>query len=162
MKEVIVVMGISGAGKSTVGKALANRMGMPFLDADDFHPRENVMKMSSGQPLDDDDRWPWLAAIVEHILQSHRPCFVLGCSALKESYRLYLAQRLKLHLVYLEITAEEAHRRLKMRKRHFMPATLVQSQLDALEIPSSAFRLSATLNITKSVDLLAEHFSTLQ
>ena len=82
-------MGISGCGKTTIGQALARQISVPFLDADDFHPRENILKMSRGIPLEDEDRWPWLAAIAEYIKQSHREHFVLACSALRTSYRSF-------------------------------------------------------------------------
>lgn len=154
-------MGISGSGKTTLGKALSESLGIPFLDADDFHPRANVMKMSSGQPLTDEDRWPWLASIVEDILHNHRTQFVLGCSALKSIYREYLAQRLNLHLVYLDISLAEAQSRLESRKGHFMPAKLIQSQLDTLEVPADAFTVSAETKLTDSVDLLTLHFRKL-
>lgn len=161
LKQVILIMGISGSGKSTLGKTLAEQMGMPFLDADDFHPKANIMKMSSGQALTDDDRWPWLAAIVEYILNHHRDRFILGCSALKASYRDYLSQRLDIHNVYLEIDFEEAKKRLEQRKGHFMPSNLIQSQLDTLEVPKEALVISAETKITESVEFLASHFRKL-
>lgn len=128
-------MGISGCGKSTVGSRLSKRLGVPFLDADDFHPKSSVVKMSAGQPLTDEDRWPWLGAISQHILDSHRNGFILGCSALKNSYRDYLKQRLDITLVYLKLSEQEAVDRLNQRSDHFMPAGLVRSQLDTLEEP---------------------------
>lgn len=158
LKELIVVMGISGAGKSTIGAALAKKMELPFLDADDFHPRENVMKMSRGQALTDEDRWPWLGAIVQYVLDSHRATHVLACSALKQSYRDYLAQRLKLQVLYLELSREEAIQRLSQRKNHFMPSSLVDSQLNTLEVPSNALSLSATLSPAEIVNTAASHY----
>lgn len=154
-------MGICGSGKTTVGKALSKSLSIPFLDADDFHPRENVMKMSRGEALTDDDRWPWLAAIVEHILNNHRKQFILGCSALKESYRAYLGQRLVIHPVLLELTLEEAKARLEQRKNHFMPSALIQSQLDTLEVPKEAYRIDATTQLEALVDLLHQNFRKL-
>ena len=154
-------MGICGSGKTTVGKALAKSLGIPFLDADDFHPRANVMKMSRGEALTDEDRWPWLAAIVEHILNNHRSEFVLGCSALKNSYREYLSQRLEVHPVLLEITFEEAKARIDQREGHFMPSSLIQSQLDTLEIPDNAFKLKANTMLEDQVDLLHQNFRKL-
>jgi gluconokinase len=118
MKEVILIMGISGSGKSTVGIALSKRLGIPFIDADDFHPKENIMKMSRGLPLTDEDRWPWLASIAEHILNSHRDTFILACSALKQTYRDYLGQRLQLRLVVLQISEKDALERLNQGRRH--------------------------------------------
>lgn len=144
MKELIVVMGICGSGKSTIGQRLAKNLEVPFIDADDFHPQVNVKKMSRGEPLTDDDRWPWLAAIVEYVLDSHRPRIVLACSALKHSYREYLEQRLQLRLLFLDLSREEAIRRLNERQNHFMQANMVDSQLATLERPKNALTLSAT------------------
>lgn len=159
MKELIIVMGISGCGKSTVGAQLAKRMEIPFLDADDFHPTENIKKMSRGIALTDDDRWPWLGAIVEFVLDSHRHQIVLGCSALKASYREYLGQRLRLKIVYLKLTREEAVARLEARTDHFMPVSLIDSQLDTLEPPTNALTLSATRPIEEIVKVAIDHFS---
>ena len=158
LKKLIVVMGISGAGKSTAGEAIARRLEMPFIDADDFHPRENVLKMSRGQALTDEDRWPWLASIVQYVLESHRESWVLACSALKQSYRDYLAQRLEVETVYLELKKEEAERRLQNRANHFMPSTLVQSQLDTLEIPTTGLTVDATLPIERILERTADYF----
>ena len=144
MKELIVVMGISGSGKSTIGRLLASQMELPFIDADDFHPRENISKMSRGEALTDEDRWPWLAAIVQYVLDSHRPTMVLACSALKSSYRDYLGQRLHLKLLFLDLSREEGIKRLTSRKGHFMPSSLIDSQLAALETPEKALIFPAT------------------
>ena len=119
------------------------------------------MKMSRGEALTDEDRWPWLAAIVEHILNNHRSQFILGCSALKESYRTYLGQRLAIHPVLLDLTFEEAKARLDQRKGHFMPSSLIQSQLDTLEVPKEAYRISASTNLEVLVDLLDQNFRKL-
>lgn len=151
-------MGISGAGKSTVGSRLAKHLEIPFLDADDFHPTENIKKMSRGQALTDDDRWPWLGAIVQYVLDSHRQRMVLGCSALKAAYRQYLGQRLQLKVVYLELTREEAIARLESRTDHFMPASLIDSQLDTLEPPTEALTISATTPPEEIVKVVANHF----
>jgi carbohydrate kinase (thermoresistant glucokinase family) len=159
VKELIVIMGISGSGKSTVGKALAKKLELPFLDADDFHPTENIKKMSRGQALTDDDRWPWLAAIVEYVLDSHRPKMVLACSALKQAYRDYLGQRLRLRVVYLELTRAEAIKRLEARKDHFMPVSLIDSQLDTLEVPQVALTINASNKVKEIADTVASHFS---
>lgn len=149
-------MGISGCGKSTLGKQLAEKLGLPFLDADDFHPRENITKMSRGMALTDDDRWPWLASIVEYILHHHRAEFVLACSALKESYREYLSQRLELNIIFLEIDQAEAERRLGFRKNHFMPKDLVSSQLETLERPANALKLSTHQSFESQLQFILE------
>lgn len=138
---VVVVMGVSGSGKSTVGRLLAEALDADFHDGDDFHPPENRRKMASGSPLDDTDRWPWLDAlgrqIDSHLRDGSRA--VLACSALKASYR----DRLRRHgptvrFVHLRGTPELIARRLAGRQGHFMPPELLQSQFDALEEPTDA------------------------
>lgn len=161
MKKVILVMGISGSGKSTVGQALAEVLSLPFIDADDFHPRENLLKMSRGEALTDEDRWPWLASLVEYMLQNHHQKFVLACSALKASYRDYLSQRLSVQPILLSIEQSVAEARLGKRKGHFMPKELVQSQLEALEAPREAKIYQATTSVNDIVKDAAAHFQKL-
>lgn len=151
-------MGISGSGKSTVGMSLSKRLGIPFLDADDFHPKENIMKMSRGLPLTDDDRWPWLASIVEHVLNSHRNIFILACSALKQTYRDYLGQRLQLRLVVLNISEKDALERLSKRKNHFMPSSLIKSQIETLEIPKEALIVESNQQLENIIDFISPYF----
>lgn len=151
-------MGISGSGKSTIGKNLADRLSIPFLDADDFHPSENIKKMSRGVPLDDEDRWPWLGAIVEYVLQAHRNEFVLACSALKQSYRDYLDQRLNNQYLYLKLTQEEGEARLLNRKGHYMPVNLIKSQLNTLEEPINALTFSTASSMPKMTKEAHLHF----
>jgi len=136
----IVVMGVSGAGKSTVGQLLAARLGCPFRDADSFHPPANIAKMKSGAPLTDADRWPWLGAIAAWIAE-HRTAgttCVVTCSALKRAYRDIVtdAQRPDVRLAYLKGGFDLIAARLAARKGHFMPPALLQSQFDALEEPA--------------------------
>lgn len=137
----VVVMGVSGAGKSTVGRLIAARLGCAFRDADSFHPPANVTKMSSGAPLTDEDRWPWLAAIAAWIAE-HRAAgttCVVTCSALKRGYRDIVTegQSKDVRLVYLKGDFGLIEARLKARRGHFMPPALLQSQFDALEEPSA-------------------------
>jgi carbohydrate kinase (thermoresistant glucokinase family) len=139
-------MGISGSGKSTLGQSLAKEHGLPFLDADDFHPKENILKMSRGIPLDDEDRWPWLAAIVEYVQQSHRHEFVLACSALKKDYRAYMAQKIDCQYLLLHISEAVATKRLQNRKGHFMKSNLVKSQLQTLEVTDEVQTIQAELS----------------
>lgn len=129
----VVVMGVSGSGKSTVGAALAARLGVPFVDADALHPPANVAKMTAGQPLDDDDRYPWLEKVGEW-LADHRDGAVASCSALKRKYRDQLrAHCPDVEFVHLSGSAELIGGRLAARTGHFMPAALLRSQLDTLE-----------------------------
>ncbi|WP_339608903.1 gluconokinase, GntK/IdnK-type [uncultured Roseivirga sp.] len=157
MKKLIVIMGISGSGKSTVSEALSKSLHLPYLDADDFHSKANLMKMSSGIPLTDEDRWPWLASIVEHILNTHRSEFILACSALKQSYRDYLSQRLAITWVFLEVTEDEALSRLANRKPHYMQASLIQSQLVTLETPKTAITINAKNKISAIINEIEVH-----
>ena len=135
---VLVVMGVSGSGKSSVGSRLAQRLGWDLAEGDDFHPAANVAKMAAGQPLTDADREPWLAAVAAWIdaeLQAGRRG-VITCSALKRSYRDRL-RRADVRFVYLRVARAELERRLANRPGHFMPASLLDSQLAALEPPGA-------------------------
>lgn len=129
----VVVMGVSGTGKSTVGAALADALGVPFVEGDDLHPAANVAKMAAGIPLTDADRAPWLDAVAAAL---DRPV-VVACSALKRRYRDRLREAAPgLALVYLHGTAELLAARMEGREGHFMPTALLQSQLDTLEEPA--------------------------
>ncbi|HYF08610.1 MAG TPA: gluconokinase, partial [Acetobacteraceae bacterium] len=127
----IVVMGVSGCGKSTVGALLAARLGWPFEDGDAFHPPANIAKMSAGQPLTDEDRWPWLAAIAARIARARRDGagVVIGCSALRRAYREALRDgHADVAFLHLSGTPELIMARQAARQGHFMPATLMASQ----------------------------------
>jgi carbohydrate kinase (thermoresistant glucokinase family) len=137
----IVVMGVSGAGKSTVGRLIAARLDCPFRDADSFHPPANIEKMSRGEPLTDEDRWPWLQAIAAWIAE-RRAAGTIGvvtCSALRRRYRDLLTdhQRADVRLVHLKGDFDLIAARLAARKGHFMPPALLRSQFDALEEPGA-------------------------
>jgi len=144
---IVVVMGVAGAGKTTVGQAVATALGVPFLDADAFHPPANVAKMAAGVALDDADRAPWLCAIAA-ALAAAEPATgaVLACSALKERYREVLAAGLQLppRWIYLAAPREVLAARLTRRSGHFMPPSLLDSQLDTLEPPDNALLVDAT------------------
>ena len=128
MSSPIVVMGVSGSGKSTVGAALAQRLRVPYADADDFHPPANVEKMSSGEALDDDDRYPWLEAIGEW-LATHPGGGVMSCSALKRKYRDQLREHCgEIEFLHLYGSTEVIGKRQASRPGHFMPASLLESQ----------------------------------
>jgi gluconokinase/shikimate kinase len=136
-RPVLVLMGVSGCGKSTIAGVLAGRLGWDLAEGDDMHPRANVDKMAAGHPLDDADRWPWLdqvAAWITDHTTSGRPG-VVTCSALKRSYRDVLRGE-RVAFVYLAGTREQIADRLAVRHGHFMPATLLNSQFDALEPPA--------------------------
>jgi gluconokinase len=134
---VVVVLGVSGSGKTTVGTELAKQWGVPFADADDFHPLANVRKMAEGIPLTDADRWPWLQAMAAWI-DNQPGNAVLACSALHRSYRDYLAKDRPVRMVYLKISPELAAARVAHRSGHFFPPSLIASQFADLEEPSAA------------------------
>jgi gluconokinase len=130
----VVIMGVSGCGKSSVGSALASLLGVPFVDGDSFHSAENVVKMSAGIPLDDHDRWPWIDAIGVWAAQQRSTGAVIACSALRRRYRDRLRDAAgEVVFVHLHAPLEVISVRVAARGDHFMPARLVESQFDALE-----------------------------
>ncbi|MGJ8682640.1 gluconokinase [Paraglaciecola sp.] len=142
---IYIVMGVSGCGKSTVGSLLADKLGLSFFDADDFHPVENVNKMASGQPLDDNDRAPWLSLLADKIVQwEQNGGAVLACSALKQTYRDLLCSTTNqvVSFIYLHGEKSVLHSRLTSRESHFMPDSLLDSQLQTLEAPTEALTVS--------------------
>ena len=152
---IVVVMGVSGSGKTTIGTALAKRLGWPFLDGDDWHPPANVVKMAAGTPLSDEDRWPWLDRLNAE-LRAHEAkgdSVVLACSALKQAYRDRLARGL-VHwkLVFLHGSFELLRRRIEERKHRYMPASLLQSQFATLEPPANAFHIDVAEPLEQSVE----------
>ncbi|WP_237318779.1 gluconokinase [Streptomyces sp. JJ36] len=134
MNSLVVVMGVSGSGKTTVGEELAGRLAVPFAEADDFHPAASITKMSSGTPLDDEDRRPWLDAIARWLGAHTDEGGVVACSALRRRYRDRLrASAPETVFVHLDGPEELIAERLRRRKGHFMPAELLRSQFEALE-----------------------------
>jgi gluconokinase len=157
MVSPIVVMGVSGSGKSTVGAALAQRLRVPFADADDFHPPANIAKMTAGEPLDDDDRYPWLEAIGEW-LAAQRTGAVMSCSALKRKYRDQLrAHRSDVEFLHLAGSPEVIARRQASRPGHFMPAALLASQFDTLE-PLQDDERGSTIDVAQDIDAIVESY----
>ena len=145
-------MGVSGSGKSTVGKLVANRIGGVFLDGDDLHSAANIKKMRHGIPLEDEDRWPWLDRIVQSIQDRIMDQYVVvACSALKKSYRARLSS-IPYHLVYLEGEQELIKSRLLCRNGHFMPNDLIDSQFADLEMPNDALVAQAKLPLEMIVE----------
>ncbi len=153
---LVVVMGVTGSGKSTVGAALATRLGVPFADADDFHPPANVAKMSAGVPLDDADREPWLRAIGEWLAARAGTGGVVSCSALRRAYRDALREHAPdAYFVHLHGDRETVRRRVAGRAGHFMPTSLVESQFAALE-PLGEDERGVVLPLDTPVDDLVE------
>jgi gluconokinase len=156
----VIVMGVTGSGKTTVGRLLAERMNWSFFDADDFHPPANVEKMRRGQPLDDADRLPWLEklhALMDDELQAGRS-LVLACSALRQRYRdTLVSSASQVLFLYLRISPETARTRLEARGGHYMPAALVPSQFEALEEPEQAIVVDGELAPTEAVSVAVQY-----
>lgn len=150
-------MGVSGSGKSTVGAALAEHLGVPFADADAFHPQANIAKMTAGTPLTDDDRYRWLKACGQWLAQ-HTDGGVLSCSALKRRYRDQLRSHCpRVEFLHLTGSPEVIGRRQASRPGHFMPATLLQSQFAALE-PLGTDEHGLALDVGENVESIIETF----
>ncbi len=155
----ILVMGVTGSGKTTIGKSLSDALGWPFYDADDFHSAENIRKMTSGVPLTDEDRLPWLndlhQLIAEHSEQ--RSDGVLACSALKQKYRDILCADNNVEVVYLKAQPELIRSRLDRRHGHYMPPELIASQFRDLEEPQEALTVEAAWPTTHAVAVIRSH-----
>jgi gluconokinase len=157
MTDPIVVMGVSGSGKSTVGAALAGRLGVPFEDADDLHPPANIAKMTRGEALDDDDRWPWLERIGQW-LADHAEGGVIACSALKRKYRDQLRHHCHaVEFLHLEGGRDVIERRQASRPGHFMPSSLLTSQFATLE-PLAPDERGVVVDVSGSVDEIVEGY----
>jgi gluconokinase len=154
-RAVIVIMGVSGCGKTTVGQALAGALGLPFVEADALHGLHNIQKMRAGQPLTDEDRAPWLAAVGRTLADvGHYPDgLVITCSALRRAYRDQLRQAAAgLLWVFLDVPQAVAEQRLRARPHHFMPASLVPSQFATLECPGPDEADVVTIDADAAVD----------
>ncbi len=139
IRRPIIVMGVAGCGKSSVGMRLAETLGLPYQEGDDLHPQANIAKMSAGTPLNDDDRWPWLDRIGEILTEHAASGIVLTCSSLKKAYRdrLRTAAGKELAFVFLDGNKALLTRRMGNREGHFMPTSLLESQLATLERPDA-------------------------
>lgn len=153
---IYFVMGVSGSGKTTLGKALAKALRIPFLDADDFHPIENIQKMAKGIPLSDTDRQPWLMSLHQAASRWKDQAGIIACSALKKQYRTLLSQGLPCRWIYLDGSFEEINHRLEKRKDHFMPPSLLRSQFQALEVPQLAIRVPVSWPIQKQIEYIMQ------
>ena len=152
----ILVMGVAGSGKTTVGKALSDALGWPFYDADDFHSAENVRKMVSGVPLTDDDRRPWLQRLHKLIAERSEQAEdgVLACSALKQKYRTILCADSDVEVVYLKAQPDLIRSRLDLRRGHYMPPQLIESQFRDLEEPRAALNVDAACSTAQAVAVI--------
>lgn len=150
MGNIIIIMGVSGCGKTTIGKKLASKLKIPFCDGDDFHPESNISKMKNNIELDDQDRKPWLETLAMLIKEwSSTSGAILACSSLKESYRQILSKYTEqIEWIFLSGSFETIKNRVEQREEHFMNSTLLQSQFDTLEIPKYALQI----NIENEID----------
>ena len=151
---VILLMGVAGAGKTTVGELLASELGWSFEDADDYHSAANVQKMRNGQALTDEDRAPWLKqlrALISGWLAAEKNT-VLACSALKRCYRAELRVSPEVHFVYLQVAPQVLRERLRARRGHYMTEAMLASQLAALEEPKDAMVVDGARPVTEVVD----------
>ncbi len=156
---MIVIMGVSGSGKSTIGQKLSEKLGFQFFDGDSFHPEENIEKMSVGVPLSDKDRYPWLQQIRKKMIQLdvQGKSGVFAISALKEDYRAFLSTSpLSIYWVYLKGDFKTIYRRMEGRVGHFMSANMLKSQFSDLEEPHSAITISIDQSPEKAVNEIVE------
>ncbi len=161
MASPIVVMGVSGSGKSTVGAALAQRLRVPFADADDFHPPANIEKMTAGLPLNDDDRYPWLEAIGDWLAVRCGDGGVMSCSALKRKYRDQLRRHCPdVFFLHLSGSLEVIGKRQASRPGHFMPASLLASQFQTLEELEPNER-GVAIDVDQDIDSVVESYLAL-
>lgn len=158
--RIIIVMGVSSSGKSTVGRSIGRRLHVPFLDGDGYHPAANVEKMRAGIPLDDADRWPWLEslAIALHEAAARKGASVGACSALKRVYRDFLVEKAgePILFVYLDGTREVIADRMARRTHEYMPTSLLDSQFATLEVPDPSVENVLVVPVTDSVDKITQ------
>ena len=157
--DPVIVFGVSGCGKSTIASEVSRNLDAEFLDADDFHPQANIDKMASGEPLNDDDRQPWLEnlnLIIQEKFQAGIQV-VLACSALKERYRQTLSKDLTPLWCHLALSEQMVIERMMRRQNHFMKANMVRSQFEALEKPDYGLIVDATHSVENIVKIILEH-----
>lgn len=162
--RLYVVMGVAGCGKTSIGQGVADRIGATFIDGDDFHPASNIEKMSSGQALDDQDRWPWLS-IVASELAKRKGIVLVGCSALKKQYRDFISEKAgePVTFIYLKGSRELIENRMRSRQGHFMPTSLLDSQFAALEEPQeeeNAFAVSIDQSQAEIIEAISKAIVT--
>jgi len=158
--RIIIAMGVSSSGKSTVGQSIARRLHVPFLDGDGYHPEANVEKMRAGTPLTDDDRWPWLErlALALHEAADRKDAAVGACSALKRSYRDFLTQKAgePILFVYLDGSRDVIGGRMARRSHEYMPTSLLDSQFATLEAPDPTTENVLIVPVTDSVEKITQ------
>lgn len=157
--QAILVAGICGCGKTTLGKALAEHLAWHHIEADEYHSTENKDKMSRGIPLTDEDRVPWLQNL--HRALSEQPKSVLSCSALKASYRDILLADISALTVWLDISRESAEHRVTNRSSHYMSPLLVQSQIDTMELPETALVINAEQPTIEAMGAVLRHIKSI-
>jgi len=161
---IIVVAGVSGTGKSTVGQALGKQLSLPFIDADDFHPEVNKAKMQSGSPLTDDDRWPWLQTLAGELARyEQHEGVVLACSALKESYRKVLSANDTLPIGWVVLTGSFSllSERLTARENHFFDGRLLENQLQTFELPDYGLKVDVSASVENIINKATAYVQSL-
>lgn len=155
---IVILMGVAGSGKTTIGQMFANQLGWPFFDADDFHFKANRAKMANGIPLTDADRADWLSDLRKLLTEKTKAgqSIILACSALKESYRQILQIDAEVHFVYLKGTYEQIRERMEWRKDHYMSADMLDSQFKTLEEPARALVVDITMGPSAIVDAICK------
>jgi gluconokinase len=158
---VFVIMGVSGAGKTTVGTEVSQRLALPFFEGDTFHPQANIDKMSSGIPLTDDDRVPWIDALTDGVNQRANPQLdaIVACSALSHFVRQRICERMHDRVQFILLHADPAliEERLSHRPKHYMKAGMLNSQLTALQMPSSAYTVDVSQPLDEVVQEVVDH-----
>jgi gluconokinase len=154
--RIIIVMGVSSSGKSTIGKNVARRLHLPFLEGDEFHPQSNIEKMRAGTPLTDEDRWPWLDAMAKGLAQAadRKGAVVGACSALRRAYRDFMVEKAgePILFVYLDGSKEVIAARMAARHHEYMPVSLLDSQFATLEVPDSQTENVLFVPVTDSIE----------